>query len=326
MSKYCIGIDLGGSFIKFGLLDEARKPSKAIDLPTPLGGAQSVADQMVAGAKRLMAQHHLKANDVVGVGIGSPGPLKMSAGMILATPNIPGMINVPIRDMVSKALGLPCVLENDANAAGFGEFLCSGQEGLRDLVFLTLGTGVGGGIVIDGKVYQGAHEIGAELGHIIVCPAGEPCNCGQRGCLERYSSATFLSLRAQRMIEREGRASCLAETLRARGSLNSKDINEARLAGDALAAEVWDDAARYLGLACVTIARMLDPDEIVLGGGLANAGEDILQPVREHYQKLHWTITPKMTQISLARLGNDAGFIGAAGVAWAAFGKTGTRD
>lgn len=318
MTKYCIGIDLGGSFIKFGLLDEHNRPGKPIDLPTPQDGAQSVADQMVAGARKLMETRAVSRADVVGVGIGSPGPLSMSQGVILETPNIPGMHNVPIRDLIAKGLGLPSVLENDANAAGYGEYVVLAGSGVKNMVFLTLGTGVGGGIVVDGKVLHGHNEVGAELGHMIVQPGGEQCNCGQTGCLERYSSATFMSLRAERMVN-EGRPSSLKDVLASKGKLNSKDINQARQAGDALAAQVWDEAAMYLGLACVNIARILDPELIILGGGMANAGDDILNPVRDHFSRMTWKIAPLMTKITLAQLGNDAGFIGAAGVAWSAY-------
>ena len=322
MIQYCIGIDLGGSFIKFGLLDSNRKAGKPMELPTPSGGTNAVVTQMVSGAKQLLAANGLTAKDVVGVGIGAPGPLKISEGIVISSPNIPGLENAPLSAMISKGLGLPAVLENDANAAGYGEYLWAAQHGVRNLVFLTLGTGVGGGVVVDGKVLHGAHEIGAELGHIIVQPNGEQCNCGQKGCLERYSSATFMAFRAQRMIEENGRASSLKEVLKKNGKLNSKDINEARKAGDALAAEVWDDAARYLALACVSVVRILDPDEIVLGGGMANAGNDLLDVVNKHYHANIWKLTKPLTAINLARLGNDAGFVGAAGVAWDAFGKS----
>lgn len=318
MARQCIGIDLGGTLIKFGLLDEEGNPGKPFDLPTPQGGGDAVVQQMIDGARKLMEKHKLARSDVAAVGVGSPGPLKMSEGIILATPNIPGMVNIPISAMISAALGIPMVLENDANAAGFGEYVALQKTGIRHMVFLTLGTGVGGGIVVDGKVVRGAHDIGAELGHMIVQPCGEPCNCGQCGCLERYASATFMSLRAQRMVQ-DGAPSSLQETLKHKGKINSKDINEARKAGDALAKKVWDEAAMYLGIACVNIARMLDPDRIVLGGGLANAGDDILLPVREHFHRMNWKITPPETAVVLAKLGNDAGFIGAAGVAWQAY-------
>ena len=321
MAKYCVGIDLGGSFIKVGLLDENFNPGKVIELPTPQNGQSSaVVAQMVAGARQLMLQEKLTKADVIGVGIGSPGPLSISRGVIIATPNIPGIKNLPIRDMISAELGLPAVLENDANAAGYGEFVSGAGKGVRDMVLVTLGTGVGGGIVVDGRVLHGAHEVGAELGHMIVAPGGEQCNCGQKGCLERYSSATYMALRTQRLLE-TGQQSSLQAVLKAKGAITSKDINEARKAGDALAARCWDEAAYYLAIACVSVARMLDPDEIVLGGGMAKAGNDLLEPVQSHFQKLTWTVTGPLTKIALARLGNDAGFIGAAGVAWAAFGK-----
>lgn len=323
MAKYCIGVDLGGSFIKVGALDQDNQAGRPLELPTPTDrGGDAVIQQMIDGARQLIERDRFDRRDIVGVGIGTPGPLKISEGILIDTPNIPGLKNIPIRDMIGKALGLPAVLENDANAAGLGEFLCGSGRGMRNMVLLTLGTGVGGGVIVDGKVLHGGHEIGAELGHIIVNPGGEQCNCGQKGCLERYASATFMSLRTQRMVE-QGQASSLKAVLESKGSINSRDINEARKAGDELAARMWDEAAYYLGLACVSIARILDPDQIVLGGGLANAGADILEPVGRHYQAQHWTITDIKTRIDLARLGNDAGFIGAAGAAWAKFGTPG---
>jgi len=316
MSKYCIGVDLGGTFIKFCLMDENRQASEIFQLPTPATGAKDVVAQMVAGGKQAMARRNLMPKDIVGVGIGSPGPLKISEGVVIALPNIPGMDNLPICRLVSEGLfGLPCVLENDANAAAYGEYACGAGKGKGDMVLLTLGTGVGGGIVVNGKVVQGHHEVGAEIGHIIVEPGGELCNCGQRGCLERYASATFIGQWATRLV-REGRSSSLQAVLDAGGTITAKDINEARKAGDALSAEVWDKAMRYLALGCVTIARMLDPDEIVLAGGMTKAGDDMMVPLRKHYEALHWTLTPPLTNLAIAELGNDAGTLGAAGVAW----------
>jgi glucokinase len=318
MSKYCIGIDLGGTFIKFGLLDEGYRASEIFQLPTPakLGG-QSVVEQMVKGAQQLVAKLPRGNDDVVGIGIGSPGPLQISKGIVIASPNIPGMANCPIRDLVAEGAHLPTVLENDANAAAYGEFIAGAGKGAGDMVMLTLGTGVGSGIIIDGKVLHGAHEIGAEFGHMIVQPGGEKCGCGQVGCLERYCSATFLALRAQRQVE-QGRASLLAEVLKKNGRLDSRDVNAARKAGDALAGEVWDQAAQYLARACVSITRILDPDEIVLSGGLVNAGDDLMTPLLKYYHAMHWSLTKVLSPVLIATLGTDAGVIGAAGVAWAA--------
>lgn len=320
MSQYCMGIDLGGTSIKFILMDADHQRGGVRQLPTPeTGGGQAVADRIVAGVRELMASESIEAGQVRGVGIGSPGPLNISEGIIIATPNVAGMENVPLRQMVSDALGFPTVLDNDANAAGYGEYLCGAGRGGGDMVLLTLGTGVGGGIVIDGKVLHGAHEMGAEVGHMIVEPGGEECGCGQHGCLERYCSAAAIARHAEKLVG-DGRRSSLKAVLEDAGRIDSKDIHAALLAGDAVAAEAWDRGAYYLALGCVSLCRIFDPEEIVLSGGLARAGDDLLRPVTEHYAKLHWPITDIKTRVVIATLGNDAGAIGAAGLAWQAFG------
>jgi len=326
MAKVCIGIDLGGTFTKFGLLDERRRPSGIFQLPTPTDGAEAIIERMAEGARKALADAGVSGRDVAGVGVGSPGPLSMSKGIVYAAPNLPGFVNLRLRQRLSRKLdGLPVALENDANAAGYGEFLCGAGRKCRDMVLLTLGTGVGGGVVVDGKVLRGSHEIGAELGHMILVPDGRPCGCGQRGCLEQYCSATFMSRWAARELEATPRRSRLRAVMRAKAAmdppqeLDARDINAARKAGDAFAARVWDEMARHLATACVNFARALDPDRIVLAGGMAKAGRDLLAPVQEHYRDLHWGLTPRKTAIALATLGNDAGVIGAAGIAWAEF-------
>ncbi len=320
MAKYCIGIDLGGTFIKFGLLSDKREASEMFQLPTP-GEAQAVVATMVAGVKEVMARDHVARSDIVGLGIGAPGPADLANGIIIDSPNIPSLRGFPLRDRVSAGLwGLPSVLENDANAAAYGEFLCGAAKGTRNMVLLTLGTGIGGGIVVDGRVLHGSHGIGAELGHVIVQPDGEMCNCGQRGCLEQYSSAHFLARYATRLVK-SGRPSSLAAMLSRSEIITARDINDARKAGDKLAAEVWDRAAYYLAIACVDICRIFDPEIVVFGGGMAAAGEDLLGPVRAHFDALDWKLTANRTQIGIATLENEAGVIGAAGVAWDMFGK-----
>jgi len=323
MAAWCIGIDLGGTFIKFGLLSEDRRLKGALELPTPRdGGADAIVAQIVSGARQLTACQDLPgANEIVGVGIGAPGPLKIAEGTIIAMPNIPGMENVPLRERLASELDLPVTLENDANVAAYGEYLCGAGRGVESLVMLTLGTGVGSGIIIGGEILHGAHEIGGELGHMIVEPDGEPCGCGQRGCLERYCSASHLSQRATRMIRHKGRrGGRLGEILRRKGEIDAKDINEARKAGDELAGRLWDSGAFYLALACVNICRILDPEKIVVSGGLSRAGEDLFGPLREHFARLHWKLTEPRTEIVPAALADNAGVVGAAGVAWRAHG------
>ena len=321
MAKQCIGVDLGGTFIKFIAVDQLRRPGKPLQLPTPSNkGAEGVAAQIAAGVRQLVSTSGLGAADVLGVGIGSPGPLKISEGIVVATPNIPGMENAPLVKMVGERLGIPAALENDANAAALGEYLCGAGRG-GDMALLTLGTGVGSGIILDGRILHGRHELGAELGHMIIVPGGELCGCGQHGCLERYCSATYLAQRTMRRLEDPGCESSLKEVMRHKGSIDSKDIEDARRAGDKLAAEAWDECMNYLAIGCINICRTFDPDDIVLTGGMTKAGDDLMGPLMGHFRRLHWSITEPLTRISIARLGNDAGAIGAAAVAWQAFGK-----
>ena len=318
MSRWFIGIDLGGTFIKFGLLDRDFHPAGTMQLPVPSGGGPcGLVDQMAEGVGQLMAKHGLGRKDIAGVGIGSPGPINIEQGIIIDAPNIPGMKNFPLRDAVASKLDLPAVLENDANAAAYGEYIAGAGQGSRIMVMLTLGTGVGSGIIIDGRILHGAHGIGGELGHMIIVPDGEPCGCGQRGCLERYCSATYLALLATRRIQ-AGAASLLAEAVEHGQDIDARMVNDARKAGDALAGEVWDAAARHLAIGCVNVCRIFDPDIIVLSGGLTRAGDALMLPLEAHFRRQHWKLTDIRTRLAIASLGADAGAIGAAGVAWRA--------
>ncbi len=324
MSKFAIGIDLGGTFIKFGLLDERRRLlGEPIQRPTPVAdGAEAVVEAMVAGAGDLLAQRGLSRQDVVGAGIGSPGPLDLQAGLVLDTPNLPCLRGVALRQRVGEKLGIPTALENDANAAAFGEFLRGAGEDISSMVMFTLGTGVGGGIILDGRIVHGSHWAGGELGHMLVCPGGRPCGCGQRGCLEQYASATYLAQYARDALSDDGTIrSTLRDVVDRTGSLTSKDICAARAQGDAFAAGVWDEAMHYLAVGCITICRALDPERIVLAGGMTAAGDDLLTPLREHFRSLNWSMTDVLTDVSIAQLGSRSGVVGAAGVAWRQFGQ-----
>jgi len=320
MAACCIGIDLGGTFIKLGLLDRQLAVTAQDRRPTPAAGGQAVIDAMADAAEDLLASAGVRKSDAAGVGIGSPGPLDLDAGVIIGTPNIPGLRGVALREELTRRLGLPAALDNDANLAALGEFLVGSGRDVRHMVLLTLGTGVGSGIVVDGELLHGGHGIGAEVGHMIVRPGGRPCGCGQRGCLEQYASAGHLARHARRMIEDEGRGGRLADVLAEKGDLDARDVQQAAAAGDPTARRAWDEAVAALADACVSLARVLDPDLIVIGGGMAAAGEALMGPLREQYRGRHWTLTHPRTDLALASLGNDAGVIGAAAAAWRRFG------
>ena len=320
--RFCIGVDLGGTFIKLAVMaaDDGQRYFGVTQVPTPAGSGEAVVKAMADGARGLMAAHQIDPADVLGVGVGSPGPLDLRRGVVVGAPNIPGLDGMPLRDRLAEMLELPVALENDANAAALGEFSFGAGRDARSMVLLTLGTGIGGGIVLDGKVVHGARDFAGEIGHMIVVPDGRPCKCGQRGCLEQYSSAGAIAATAAAAIA-DGANSSLAGVLHQKGSLDAADVNAARRTGDELAGKIWDQAVRYLALACVNLQRVFDCDLIVMAGGLTKAGDDLIEPLREHYRQLDWSIGDQVTPLTIAELGPDAGVVGAAGVALQAFGK-----
>lgn len=320
---YCLGIDFGGTNIKLAAMGPDRQVGEVVQVPTRAEqGAEAIVRQMVVGTEQLLAEQDIDRQAVRGVGLGAPGPASLSEGIIHRLPNVPGMDGFPLRDRVGEALGWPAVMENDANAAAYGEYLCGAGRGQGTMILLTLGTGLGSGVIQDGVILHGSHEIGAELGHLIVHPGGRECGCGQVGCLEMYCAASKIAQHATAEIDRRGHAGPLAERFRSRGSLDASDIVEARREGDALAEEIWDQACEHLALGCVSICRIFDPLRIVLAGGMTGAGEDLLGPVRGHLRRLHWSVTDVLTEVVIASLGSRAGAVGAAGVAWARFGGT----
>lgn len=305
MHDLILGIDLGGTFIKACLLDSQSRVVHATTTPTQAaGGLDHVFARMVALVDAICSDAGVARERLAAIGLGVPGPLSHAKGIIHAAPNLPGWVNVPLRARFAEATGLPVNLENDANAAAFGEFVAGAGREVRDMVLLTLGTGVGGGILVDGHLHRGAFDNAGEIGHVIVRPQGRPCPCGQRGCLERYASATAVR---ERYAELAGDA---APPLH-----DAAQVLGAATSGNHVAAQVWNDACEALALACVNLQHTLNPERIVMGGGMAEAGEALLQPVREHFRANTWNVAPDMPQIVAAALGGDAGMIGAAALA-----------
>jgi glucokinase len=313
--KHTIGIDLGGTNIKAGILDGNDQLVYRCSIATEAEqGFEHVFCRLVQLVENCICAADLTKADIAAIGYGTPGPMSHKEGIVYASPNLPGWKNIPLRARFSEATGLPVALENDANVAAYGEFVAGAGRGTRDMVMLTLGTGIGGGIVLDGQLQRGAYDNAAEIGHTIAVPNGRACPCGQRGCLERYSSANAV---AERFVEalQSGEASPLRARVEAGEVLTSVDIARAARAGDALAARIWDETCYYLALACVNIQHMLNPECVVMGGGLIGAGEQLLGPIREHFEREAWTVARDYPRIELATLGDDAGVIGAATLA-----------
>jgi glucokinase len=318
VAAYFVGVDLGGTNIKAGLVDENATVKVKFSVPTGIEeGPDKVVANITAAAQRAIAEAGVNRKEVAGVGIGSPGPMSHRQGLVINPGNLPGMKNVPLRDLVAKATGIPTTLENDANAAAWGEFWAGAGKGVQDLVMFTLGTGVGGGVITEGKLLRGYFENAGELGHMLVQPGGRLCSCGQKGCLEAYSSAYFLARRAEEFIA-QGRPSSLKTFVDRGEMLMAEHVEAASRAGDELARQVWDEACYFLAVACVTMQHVSNPQRVVMAGGLIAAGDTLLQPIRKYFKELTWKLLDDGPEILFATLGNDAGFIGAAGCAWQA--------
>ncbi len=319
-----LGLDLGGTNIKAGLSDERGNLRSRCARPTPRTNFDAVAAALGDAAVEAVKAAGLNLADVAAAGVGTPGLVDTAAGVVRDAPNLPGFQNAPLGDALARRLGCRVLVENDANAAAYGEFWAgAGRRGagrgeaVRDLVMLTLGTGVGGGIVSDGRVLHGCRGLAAEVGHMIVTDAGRPCACGQRGCLEAYASAGAVAARAAEAVT-AGQSTILSKHV---GPLTAEVVFAAARQGDAPALCIVQQAADALGVACVNLCRLLDPQMIVLGGGMAEAGDFLLDRVRAAYAGRNWSLAgATAVRIEAAVLGNDAGMIGAAGIACNACG------
>lgn len=316
--EYFVGVDLGGTNIKAGLVDSDANVKSVFSVPTEIDkGADRVVSNIGGAVDRAITEAGVDRAKVAGVGIGSPGPMSHRRGLVINPGNLPCMKDVPLRDLIADRTGIQTTIENDANAAAWGEYWTGAGKGVKDLVMFTLGTGVGGGIITDSKLLRGHFENGAELGHILINPGGRECSCGQHGCVEAYSSAYFLARHAEDLIK-AGQDSSLKDRMDAGEMLMAEHIVEAAKAGDAVARQVWHDACFYLGATIVVMQHVINPERVVLAGGLIAAEDFLLEPVRKHASELAWKLLDDKPEIRFATLGNDAGFIGAAGCAWQA--------
>ncbi len=307
-----LGIDLGGTNIKGAVVAADDRVLAMRSIATEASrGFEHVLGRMVALVEALLTETGLQRDQVGGVGVGVPGPMSHARGIIYSAPNLEGWVNIPLRDLLRSQTRMRTVLENDANAAAFGECVAGAARGAGDAVMLTLGTGIGAGVVLGGRLWRGAFDNAGEIGHTIIDPLGRSCPCGQRGCLERYASAQSIADRVKEALD-AGEASSLRRRHQAGEALTAEEVSAAASAGDALCARIWADACRCLALACVNLQHTLNPRMIVLGGGLVGAGDRLLGPVRHEFDKLTWKIAPDQPQIVLATLEARAGVIGAA--------------
>ena len=313
-SPFYVGLDVGGTTMKAGVVSDHGQALSAVSLPTEAyKGQEHGLEQMCAAIRQGVTAAGKRMDQISAIGVATPGTMDIPAGIILEPPNLKPWLNVPVRQHIHDIFQLPTAFQNDANAAAFGEYWVGAGKGTHSMVLYTLGTGVGGGIIIGDLVVEGEHSHGAELGHMkIEMTNPRQCGCGRWGCLEAYASATAVVKRALEALEKEGERSALAALLREQGGITSKDIFTAAADGDAVADKIVEDTAYYLAVGTTNMLHTIDPDMVVFAGGMIAAGESFLERIRNHVRQLAFPVPAEKAQLRFAQLGSDAGFIGAA--------------
>ena len=310
--KYYVGIDLGGTNIVAGVINEnfeiISKAQTKTNLPRP---AREICDDMVSVTKGAIESAGLQIDDIESVGIGTPGIANSDSGVIEYSCNL-GFENVQMEKMFRQRLNLPVYIENDANAAAYGEYVAGAAKGAKDAVCITLGTGVGGGIIINGEIYSGFNYAGAEIGHMVIDVDGPQCTCGRKGCFEVFSSATGLVRMTKEAMDRNT-DSIMHEMAKEYGKISARLAFDAMRKGDKSAKDVVDKYIKYLAAGITNTINIFQPDILCIGGGVCNEGDPLLVPMKKIVEREVYTRnSPKNTEIVIAKLGNNAGLIGSA--------------
>ncbi|MCI8549504.1 MAG: ROK family glucokinase [Lachnospiraceae bacterium] len=313
MSKIYAGVDLGGTTAKMGLFKEDGILIRKWEIPTRKeDGGKHVSQDIATSIKANMAEEGIALSELAGAGIGVPGPIRPD-GYVEVIVNIGLHDWNPVKELSELLGGIPVKGGNDANVAALGEMWQGGGKGYRDLVAVTLGTGIGGGVILDGHIVAGSKGMGGEIGHMVMdwnWPEPESCNCGNRGCLEQITSATGIARIARRFMRESDKPSALRDIQ----NVTAKDVFDAAKAGDGLAEEVADYCMMYLARGLSYVSQVVDPQVFVIGGGVAKAGQYLLDLLRKHYDPLI-VLTKEKAKLALATLGNDAGIYGSAKLA-----------
>ena len=310
--KYYVGIDLGGTNIVAGVVDEEyniiAKASTKTNCPRP---EKEIADDMAKMALKAVENANLTIDQIEWVGIGTPGIANSATGIIEFAGNL-GFNNTPMVKYIRESIDKPVFIENDANAAAYGEYVAGSAKGAKNAVCITLGTGVGAGIIIDGKIYAGSNFAGAEVGHTVIEVGGAQCSCGRKGCFEAYSSATG-HIRMTKEAIAENPDCIMAKMAEERGKVTARTSFDSMREGDPVAKAVVDKYIKYLAAGITNTINIFQPDVLCIGGGVCNEGDPLLLPMKAIVEQENFARnSEKKTEIVIAKLGNDAGIIGAA--------------
>lgn len=307
MKKLAIGIDMGGTNIRLALVSDDGVVINSTRYKTSAQEGKDAIVSRLSSATMEMIAYGMRHGTVVGIGIGAPGLIE--DGVVRCSPNLPGWKEVPLQKLLENALSLPVVLENDANAVAYGEKSSGAGKGFNSLICITLGTGVGGGLILDGKIWRGAFGMAGEVGHMVVEPEGLQCSCGNRGCLETYASATGI-VRAAREAINKGDAAWDTD------NLTTEMLDAAARGGDRAAAALFAGAGRYLGVGIASLLHILNPEAVILGGGVSKAWDLFYPSMTEEINKRCFREIVERSKILPATLGDSAGMLGAARLAF----------
>lgn len=311
--KKIIGIDLGGTTAKIGILNQSGEIERKWELPTDISEEGTlIVPNIIQSIHEALESDNLAVSDFLGIGMGTPGTVNRNDGTVIGAYNLNWKTEQLIREQVESGTGIPFFLDNDANVAALGEQWKGAGNNEKNVSFITLGTGVGGGLVSDGNLIHGAIDAAGEVGHITVEPYGYECTCGKKGCLEQYASATGIVRLARDLAVDYTEESELKGLVENDEPIDAKRVFDFAKAGDAYANHVVDKVSFYLGLALGNIANILNPSTIVLGGGVSQAGDFLVEKVSKVVEEFTFPTIRSITKIKIAELGNDAGMIGAA--------------
>ncbi len=313
MKRFAIGIDLGGTYTKLALVDKKGKLFYRVTLSTAsYEGKEALIDAIAYEVVMILKKARLTLKDLLGVGVGVPGLVDFKRGFVYHLTNVPGWRNVSLKKILEKKLKKKVLIDNDVNLMAFGEYKFGAGGGAEDLVCITLGTGVGGGIIIDGKLYRGASFVAGEIGHMPLKEEGLSCNCGSFGCLERYVGNRFIVEEIKGKI-RAGEYSLIKKLVKNNLSLVTPEvISYAAKRNDKLAIDFWKEIGRRIGITLSGVINLLNPEKIIIGGGLANAGQILFKSIRDTVDERALPIPKRTVKIIKAKLGADAGIVGAA--------------
>lgn len=311
--SYTIGVDFGGTYIKLGLVDSKGNIFLKDSFKTGIYKTrEALVGALVDNIKDLIQESGLKNYSISGVGIGVPGLVDSKKGIIYYLVNVKGWKNVRLKSILEKRLGLPVMIDNDVNAMTLGEFRFGAGKLAKNLVCLTLGTGVGGGLIIEGRLYRGSSMVAGEIGHIPINEYGPRCNCGGLACIERYIGNRYILEEAKRLFKKRP-SKIISKLISGKPSnLSPEILSEAAVLGDRLAKKIWRETGRRLGICLSGVINLLNPEKIVIGGGLSGVGGFLFDSVNRTISSRAMAFPKRKVKIVRARLGPDAGIIGAA--------------